>query len=149
MCYIDQPNLPRMKQLIFALSIACSACSVHAQKIDLPLDQLQTLLCRKWQTAYSMMGNMRIDMAPGAPAMTFEFKKDGTFLSTTGRPREIAKGTWTYVAGKKIIQLLIEGRSNFTIVSLNEKELVMSADMKEATPDDPTPITIVYKISDS
>jgi hypothetical protein len=131
------------------MTIACSTLSGFAQKITLPADKLQTTLCKKWQAAYSMMGDMRIDMTPGAPTITFEFKKDGTFISANDKSPDVAKGTWTYVPGKKLVQLLIDGRSNFTIVSLTEKELIMSADMKEATPNDPSPITMVYKVSGS
>ena len=134
-----------MKQLLFALAIACCAGSVQAQKINGPLDKVQTLLCKKWQTAYSMMGDMRIDPAPGAPTMTFEFKQDGTFLSTADKSGEQTKGTWAFVPGKKLVQMHINGRSNLTIVSLNEKELTMAVDMKDATPNDPTPITVIYK----
>jgi hypothetical protein len=138
-----------MKKLLFILTIACSASSVFAQKIELPADKLQAMLCKKWQTSYSMLGNMRIDKMPGAPTVTFEFRKDGTFVSTNDKSPDVAKGTWKYAPAKKMIQLLIDGRSNVTVVALTENELTMSADTKEATPDDPTSIIIVYKVSGS
>lgn len=92
------------------------------------------------------MGNSRIDMPPGAPKMTFEFKKDRSFTMTTDNPSESTKGTWAYDPKKKLVQLQINGRSNLTIVSIQPTQMSMVADTKEATPDDPMTITIVYKI---
>jgi hypothetical protein len=134
-----------MKRLICLLAII-STTTIYAQKISLPMDSLQTLLCSKWETSYALEGSMRIDMAPGAPKMTLEFRKDKTFISTSDKSTEISRGTWAYDANKQLIKLTINGKSIMSIVSLTADELSMVVDTKAATPDDPTLLTVVYKI---
>jgi hypothetical protein len=56
----------------------------------------------------------------------------------------VTKGTWSYDPAKKLIRLKINNISNTEITSLNEDELKMFADMKSATPSDPTGITMFF-----
>lgn len=119
------------------------------QSIKLPLDSITTFLCKKWEVNYAIMGGMKIGRIPGAPEINYEFNKDKTFLMTSNDPKDKTKGTWSYDSKKKIIKLTVNGKNNTSIISLKEGELVMLADTKNATPDDPMEIKLVYKIKTS
>jgi len=110
------------------------------------MDTIETLLCKKWEFDYTMMGGMKIVRKPGAAEMNFEFKKDKTVLLTSNNPGDKTKGTWNYDTNKKIIKVTFNGKSNGSIISLKEEEFVMVVDTKEATPDDPMELKVVYKI---
>ena len=116
------------------------------QTINLSADSIVTLLCKKWEVDYAIMGNEKIGRIPGATEINYEFFKDKTFIMTSNDPTDKTKGTWTYDPKKKIIKLIINGKSNATIISLKEGEFIELADTKEATPDDPMEIKVVYKI---
>jgi hypothetical protein len=136
-----------MKKLISICIIALtvSSTSLFAQNITIPLDSIQTLLCKKWEVDYAVMGGMKIGRMPGASEINYEFNKDKTFIMTSNDPKEKKKGTWSYDQKKKLIKLTVDGRSNTSIISLKEGEFVMLADTKNATPDDPMEIKLVYK----
>ena len=92
------------------------------------------------------MAGARIDMPDGVPKTIFDFRKDKTFTVTTDQPGDKPKqGTWVYDRNKKLVRLTIDGKSRVTIIALASGELSMAVDTKEATPDDPTQIVIVYK----
>ena len=137
-----------MKKIIFIgiITLLLSSKKSFSQTIDLSADSITTLLCKKWEVAYAIMGNMKIGRIPGATEINHEFNKDKTLLMTSNDPKDKTKGTWAYDAKKKIIKLTINGRSNTSIISLKEGEFIMLADTKEATPDDPMEIKLVYKI---
>jgi hypothetical protein len=137
-----------MKKIIFISIISFLLLSTNSfsQKIDLPTDSIATLLCKKWEVNYAMMGNMKIGKIPGATEINYEFNKDNTFLMTSNDHKDKTKGTWVYEIKKKIIKLTVNGKSNTSIVTLKEGELIILANTKEATPDDPMEIKLVYKI---
>ena len=137
-----------MKKFICIIFISFLLLSTNSfsQTINLSTDSITTLLCKKWEVDYAMMGNMKIGRIPGATEINYEFNKDKTFLLTSKDPKDKTKGTWAYDTKKKIIKLTVNGKSNTTIISLKEGELIILADTKEATPDDPMEIKLVYKI---
>jgi hypothetical protein len=136
-----------MKKFIFAGIITLfSSINSFGQTIDLSVDSITTLLCKKWEVDYAMMGDMKIGRMPGATEINYEFYKDKTFVMTSNDPKDKTKGTWAYDPKKKIIKLTINGRSNASIISLKEGEFIELADTKDATPDDPMEIKVVYKI---
>jgi hypothetical protein len=137
-----------MKKIIFISIISFLLLSTNSfsQKIDLPTDSIATLLCKKWEVNYAMMGNIKIGKIPGATEINYEFNKDNTFLMTRNDHKDKTKGTWVYEIKKKIIKLTVDGKSNTSIVTLKEGELIILANTKEATPDDPMEIKLVYKI---
>lgn len=96
---------------------------------------------------YAMMGGMKIGKMPGATESNYEFKKDKTFILTSNNNSPAGKGTWSYDQSKKLIKLTINGKSNVSIISLKADQLELLADTKDATPDDPMPINIFYKLS--
>ena len=137
-----------MKKFIVAgiIALLLSGTKSFSQAINLPADSITTLLCKKWEVDYALLGDRKIGRIPGATEINFEFNKDKTFLMTSNDPKDKTKGTWAYDTKKKIIKLTIDGRSNASIISLKEGEFIMLADTKEATPDDPMEIKVVYKI---
>jgi len=116
------------------------------QGINLSMDSITTLLCKKWEVDYSILGDMKLGRGPGAPEINYEFKKDKTYLATSDDPKDNTKGTWSYDPKKKIIKLIQNGKSRMSIISLKEEELIMLADTSEATPDDTMNIKLVFKI---
>ena len=137
-----------MKKFICITIISFFLLSTNSfsQTINLSADSIATLLCKKWEVDYAMMGNMKIGKIPGATEINYEFNMDKTFLMTSKDPKDKTKGTWAYDTKKKIIKLTVNGKSNTSIISLKEGELIILADTKEATPDDPMEIKLVYKI---
>lgn len=67
-------------------------------------------------------------------------------VPASDKSTEISRGTWAYDVNKKLIKLIVNGNFNMSIVSLTADELSMVVDTKAATPDDPTLLTVVYKI---
>ena len=137
-----------MNKIICASFIYLLLLSTNSfsQTINLSTDSIATLLCKKWEVDYAMMGNMKIRRIPSATEINFEFYKDKSLLLTSNDSKVKAKGTWAYDTKKKIIKLTVNGNSNSNVISLKEGELIMLVDTKEATPDDPMDIKMVYKI---
>ncbi len=131
---------------IVVITFLLSHTKSFAQTINLSADSISTFLCKKWEVNYAIMGGMKITQIPGSPEISYEFNRDNTFLMTSNDPKEKDKGTWVYDTKKKTIKLSINGNNNTIIVSLKEGELIMLVDTKEATPDDPMELKIVYKI---
>ena len=137
-----------MKKLICIIIISLLLLNKNSfsQTIDLSTDSIATLLCKKWEVDYAMMGSMKIGRIPCATEINYEFNKDKSFLMTSNDPKDKTKGTWAYDTKKKIIKLTVNGKSNTSVISLKEGELIILADTKEATPDDQMEIKLVYKI---
>jgi hypothetical protein len=92
------------------------------------------------------MGDMQIAMKPGVQAPDFGFNKDKTLWISPLADGSKAKGSWTYDPGSKTIKLTVNGKSRGSIIKLRADQLIMLIDTKEATPDDPTPIKMVFKV---
>ncbi len=137
-----------MKKFICsALIIFISAQITLNAQITTPKDSLEFYLCKSWEVDYAMLGGMKIGRMPGATEINYEFKKDKTYLLFDKDAVRTGKGTWEFDPKKKMIRLKDEkGISRQTIVSLKPDELIMLADTKEQTPDDPMDIKMVYKI---
>jgi hypothetical protein len=129
------------------IALILSTNSAFSQNINIPADSVTNLLCKKWEMDYAMMGGMKIGKMPGATESNYEFKKDKTFILTSNNNSPAGKGTWSYDQSKKLIRLTINGKSNVSIISLKADQLELLADTKDATPDDPMPINIFYKLS--
>jgi hypothetical protein len=132
------------KHFVLLLTLAAFAFGRATAQIDAPADSIPTLLCKTWRVSYALMGTMQIAMKPGVQAMDCEFKKDKTFTMSSGSTG--SKGTWAYDPATRTIKLTVNGKSNTTVVQLQTGQLTMSVDTKEATPDDPTEIKLVYKV---
>ena len=137
-----------MKKIIFTCisALILSVTTLLGQHINLSKDSIAVLLCKKWEVNYAMMGGMKIGKIPGAAEINYEFNKDKTFLMTSNNPKDKTNGTWSYDDKKKLIKLTINGKSNSSIISLTNDEFVILEDSKNATPDDPMEMRLVYKI---
>jgi hypothetical protein len=137
-----------MKRLlcICVVLFLLSGTRLLAQDINLKSDSVVSLLCKKWEIDYAMMGGMKIGRMPNATEMNFEFFSDKTFLITGSSPKDKTKGIWSYVPAKKIIELTINGKHKTNIISLKKDELILLANTKKDTPDDPMDIKLVYKL---
>ena len=136
-----------MKKLscFFLFVLICSANMLSAQNVTMKADSLETVLCKKWEVDYVLMGEVKVGRMPGAAQINYEFKKDKTFFITSDKPGDNVKGTWTYDTKNKLIKLSANGKSNSKIISLKEGELVMLIDMKEATPNASEELKMVFK----
>ena len=109
-------------------------------------DSLTNLICKKWEVDYLMLGDIKMSMLPNAEEINYQFNKDKT-LSMSGRDsRGLTKGMWCYDKKKKTIRLTIKGKSNTTILSVNDKELVLLADTKGASDKNLPEVKLVYKL---
>jgi len=132
--------------LIALITVALSNTTAFSQNINLSPDSITTLLCKKWEVDYAMLGDMKIGRIPGAEELNYEFNKDKTFLLTSNDPNDKSKGTWAYDPKKKVIKLTVNGKSNTSIVSLKQGELVMHVDAGHTASQGPSDVTVVYKI---
>jgi hypothetical protein len=98
-------------------------------------------LCKKWKLDYAFDEGMKIAPIPGV-SFNYEFKNDNSFI-VTGNGTDL-KGTWSYESTKKLVRLKINNISSTEIISLKENELITITDTKSATPNDPTPIKMVF-----
>jgi hypothetical protein len=131
---------------IFIITLLASDYSLFGQNINMPKDSVTKLLCKKWKVDYAVMNGMNISMANNKTEVNYEFNADGSFYLTNNDPSKKSKGEWTYDANKSSIKLTINGTSDTRIISLKKNELVMTADIKQATPNAPSDIKIVFKL---
>ncbi|MFI5153017.1 MAG: hypothetical protein ACHQET_06750 [Chitinophagales bacterium] len=132
--------------LILMLSIFIFLDKSFAQSIDYSLDSVNSLLCKKWEANYAMVGGTKIYREPNAVVIVYEFSKDKTFVVSSNKPGEEAKGTWIYNPKQKLIKLVAKGKNDSKIISLKAGELVMLEDTKNATPNDGSEMKMYYKI---
>jgi len=135
-----------MRKVFFLLLVLGFCTSVYAQDVAGPPDTVKSILCKKWEVSYVMMGSYKIDRLPGADNLIYEFDPKGTFTVSDGKDIQGKNGHWNYIPVKKMVKLTLNGRSNATIISLTGNELIMLVDSKESTPDDPMKMKVVYKV---
>jgi hypothetical protein len=121
-----------------------SGSRLLAQEISLKLDSVTSLLCKKWEIDYAMMGGMKIGRMPNATEVNLEFFNDKTVLITGNSPKDKFKGKWNYITAKKIIEMTVNGKRYLSIISLKKDELILIPNAKKNT-GAPTDIKIVYK----
>jgi hypothetical protein len=131
-------------RIILVCFLALLTSNAFSQNIDLSLDSIKTLLCKKWEVSYAIMGNARIGRIPGATEINHEFSKDGTFITTSDDPTDKTKGSWNYDSKKKLIKLIIGGRSTGQIISLKDDEFLLQMSLDKSGSSD-TEIKMVYK----
>ena len=105
----------------------------NAQTIDMPIDRVKSLLCKKWTNEYDIYGEQKVYRAKGVQNSYYEFKKNNTFLSYTDTPNERIVGTWEYIPEKKLIKFGANGKYD-TVFSIEENKLVTQIKVAEGTP---------------
>jgi hypothetical protein len=138
-----------MKKIVKAtIIISLFHCSkAVSQTINLPLDSVKILLCKKWQMDYFLLGSSRAEILPGTPESNYEFEKDGTFIETKSDNSRGDRGTWSYDSGKKLILLIGSRNDSSKITSLKEGELIFLADIVRSAVNNPPTVQIFYKSS--
>jgi hypothetical protein len=134
---------------LFLLLLAFTKNQLFAQNVNMGSDDLTSALCHKWVAEYVLNGGMKINLPPGAPAMLLEFRKDNALVISGTKDKTKTEGRWKYDAAKKQVLLTVNGKSEGSVISIKNNELTMLMDTKEATPDDPTTLQIVYKIKEN
>jgi hypothetical protein len=122
-----------------------SASPLLAQSVMPSADKIESVLCKKWTINYALIGGMKIGQMPGAANADYDFKADKTFFIIDEAGGK-TKGSWQYDEKKKVIKLTVNGKNMLNVISLKDTELIVLADTKEATPDDPMELKLVYKI---
>lgn len=117
--------------------------SLHAQIENIPDDSIAVYLSKKWQEKARFLNRQQI--AIFGDAMVYEFNEDKTF--TKKYDNKVTKGSWNYDSKLKVVQLLIENKTNFYIVLLNKIELLLSAELYEGQ-DKGSGILVLLKPSD-
>lgn len=131
-------------RIVFSCLFVCIIYTAQSQTIDLPLDSVKTVLCKRWEVDYSLMGTMKISRTAGAPEFNYEFFKDQTFLLTSNDPKEREKGKWIYDPKKKLIQLSFTDRNPGDLIALSKNELIMRLNLEKDNPQKPE-IKLVLK----
>lgn len=114
-------------KLILTSLFAILTLGTFSQNIILSPDSINTLLCKKWQVDYALMGNMKIEQLPGATEINYEFLKNGTVIMTTSpaTDKEKTKGSWSYDAKNKRIKIVTYNKNTGVITDLNDSLFVM------------------------
>ncbi len=107
--------------------------SGNAQSIDLSVDRVKSLLCKKWINEYDIYGEQKIYNGKGVSNTYYEFKKDNTFLTYTDTSNDRIVGTWEYIPEKKMIKFGAKGKVD-TVFSLEENKIVTQVKVAEGTP---------------
>jgi hypothetical protein len=129
-----------LKSLLIASLFFCFYA--NAQSIDMPLETVKSMLCKKWVNEYTIYGEQKVYNQKGVPAIYYEFKLDNTFSSYTNNPDDRIIGTWEYIPEKKMIRFGTKGKYD-TVFSLAGNKLVTQIKVVEGTP----PIFLVFKSS--
>ena len=108
--------------LVFMISTA-----LHAQIEGIPQDSISSFLCHKWQEKARFLDGRQI--ASSGEAIRYTFNGDTSFVKEYDK--KALQGTWIYDSDKKIVKLQIEDKTDFFVVLLNRKELLLSAELHE------------------
>lgn len=138
-----------MKLLLFFLvGVLYLPLSSFGQNIDMPVDNVTTLLCKKWEIDYAKMGRMSLGRNPAAPETIYEFKRDNSFTLTTVSTGRTSFGTWLYdPVGKLIILKGAEGTSNSSIISISDENFILVPNVLTPTPGSQVVgVKFVYKV---
>ncbi|WP_299184700.1 hypothetical protein [uncultured Aquimarina sp.] len=113
-----------MKRLILFIEfIICACSSIIAQNIKLEKSELESLLFKRWDVEYAMMGSMKVGQIPGAKDFDFLFKRDGSYDVIDEKSTKT--GNWKYDKERKYIELSINGKVTSRIKSLDKNKLIL------------------------
>jgi hypothetical protein len=114
-------------RMILSFLPAFLTISTFSQNINLSIDSVNTLLCKKWQVDYALMGNMKIEQPPGATEINYEFLKNGTVIMTTSAAtdKDKTRGSWIYDVKNKRVKIVTYNKNTGVITGLNNSMLIM------------------------
>jgi hypothetical protein len=103
--------------------------SLNAQIEGISNDSISVYLSQKWKEKARFLNRKQVAIF-GDP-MEYEFKVDNSFVKKYDD--KATEGRWSYDSDKKVIQLRIANKTDFYVVSLNKKELLLSADLPKGS----------------
>lgn len=124
-----------MKPILISLLFLMSFQIVLvAQTIELTEQEIETLLCKKWDIEYMEMQGMKITPREGAN-FTFLFKKGGSFdLLPNNELDPNPVMNWVYSKEDKNIRLYESDSTMGTIIELSENKFVLEFESTEEMP---------------
>ncbi len=119
---------------IYALVI-CIVFSnfTKAQEVDMPIDKLKSLLCRKWIEYGLILGDKKIEYGTDNKPQYYVFKNDFTFLFYTNVSKDPIVGNWKYLPEEKTIKFGAKGKFD-KVYSVSETELRTEITVAKGTP---------------
>ena len=103
--------------------------SLNAQIEGISKDSISVYLSQKWKEKARFLNRQQVEIF-GDP-MIYEFKMNNSFVKKYDN--KAMEGSWSYDSEKKVIQLQIANKTDFYVVSLNKKELLLSAELHEGS----------------
>ena len=103
--------------------------SLNAQIEGISKDSISVYLSQKWKEKARFLNRQQVEIF--GDAMMYEFKMNNSFVKKYDN--KAMEGSWSYDSEKKVIQLQIANKTDFYVVSLNKKELLLSAELHEGS----------------
>ena len=119
-----------MRKTVFLLILLFIVLpSLNAQIEGISKDSISVYLSQKWKEKARFLNRQQVEIF-GDP-MIYEFKMNNSFVKKYDN--KAMEGSWSYDSEKKVIQLQIANKTDFYVVSLNKKELLLSAELHEGS----------------
>ena len=130
MPYIDALTYSLMRKTFLVFNLLFFVLpSVNAQIEGISKDSISVYLSQTWKEKARFLNRQQIAIF-GDP-MVYEFKMNNSFVKKYDD--KASEGSWSYDSDKKVIELRIGNKTDFYVVSLNKKELLLSADLPGAS----------------
>lgn len=114
------------KAFVILVLTFLSTLSTYAQFQAVPDDSVSNYLSKTWIEKARFLGGMQVEAF--GPPVTYTFKADSSFTKTIDKQEQ---GTWSYDRVKRVVVLKIKGSTDFYLVQLTKKELLLSSDLEE------------------
>ena len=115
------------KTFIIFILLFIAIPTLHAQIHGIPEDSISVYLSQKWKEKARFLDKQQIAIYD--EAIVYKFKADNTFIKKIDN--KTTKGSWNYDRSKKVVQLVIDTKTDFYVVALNKNELLLSAELHE------------------
>lgn len=114
-----------MRKLVILLLLSGTVYSQNVTKKE----TINQLLCKTWIADYAMLNGLKVEKMGQMKSLEYTFKADGTYLAN-----KTVSGTWKYNAGKKSIDLFVNGILKSTITTLQSKKTIMVLSPDKSAP---------------
>lgn len=125
-----------MKKCICFFALLTIACSAFSQSIDLPKEQLNSLLAKNWRLKYTQIGAIKLLPKQNAPNLKAVFLKDTNLvIINRGMEKKPAPDQWTFNPADKFIAVYKDKKLFMKIVELSATEMkaIIAAPEQTAT----------------
>ena len=131
--------------IISQLAIVFLSGKLYGQDVNGSPSEVSAMLTKIWEVDYALMGNEKIGRMPDAANLIYNFKADHTLIFSNS-DKDKSSGTWNLDERKKQINLLVNDKTNSTIISLKPGEMIMFVDPGKNAPPMPDSLKLVFKI---